>query len=353
MGVLLIGGAWFFAFVTSDRRHTPLVCEKLVLAHGNVSGNCDGRAGSTCEYVACDFGYALAPTTQGSVDTEVSAEAARPPGGCLIRDVLRPFPPCTSCFGDGLMCELRNRTYPMLSPPPPPRDHGISRDQTVWPEYPYACPSSTEALENCEPEGKLCFGPYNGYPPCEYCNAARDGSGLACEASSRYVRWGLRDDDEDHFLCLSSMAPEEVRRMPLNTKGTQWCKCTYSQSVGSFSPPSPNGCLVTADVNDVVRTGKFCIPIDGLPDIQHLENATRPEANATVCSSSPSTTPSITTSAKRYCGSKAMTGSHLATYDGTDMHCARLYCPAERLGALRIGACRSCEGKEALISFPR
>eukprot|EP01043_Picozoa_sp_COSAG02_P049554 COSAG02_NODE_4987_length_4748_cov_3.582061_3_plen_191_part_00 len=172
----------------------------------------------------------------------------------------------------------------------------------------------------------------------EYCNAARDGAGLACEASTKYVRWGMRDDDDDHSLCLSS---------------DQWCKCSQGQSTpGSFSPPNPNGCLVSL-ADDIVRTGMFCVPTDSLPDIQHLESETTPEANAAVCRSSPSTTPSITTSAKRYCSSKVMTGGQPATYDGTEMHCVRLHCPAERLGALRMGACRACEGKEALISFPR
>ena len=191
LGLLLIGGSWFFAATTTDHGHTPVTCKRIVLAHGNVSGSCDGHAGGTCEYTACDFGYSLAPTSQVSAETELSAEAASPLGGCLNYDALHPFPPCTSCFGDGLMCELRNRTYPLPSPPPPPQVNGLFSDQTVWPEYPYACPSSTQELQSCEPQGRLCFGPYNGFPPCEYCNA-RDGTGLACEASSRYVRWGLR-----------------------------------------------------------------------------------------------------------------------------------------------------------------
>ncbi len=361
LGLLLIGGAWFFAVAPSEQGDMRLSCKRIELAHGNVSGSCDGHAGGTCEYTTCDFGYSLAPSSQGSVETEVSAEAANPPGGCLNRGSdWQHFPPCTTCFGDGLMCEPKNRTYPLPLPPPPPQVNGLFGDQTVWPAYQYSCPSSTEELQSCEPQGRLCFGPYNGFPPCEYCSAARDGAGLACEASSRYVRWGLRDDLEDNWVCLSSADPQRSYRMTnaqgfyySNWKGSEWCKCHSPSAGSSFVPPSANGCLVTADTLDIVRTAKFCVQIDGLPDRKHLPDATTRGVSTMACSSSRSATPSIATSAKRHCSTHGTVGGQLATYDGTEMHCARLYCPAERLGALRMGACRFCEGKEAFVSIPR
>ena len=167
-----------------------------------------------------------------------------------------------------------------------------------------------------------------------------------------------RDDLEDNFVCLSSSDPQRQSGMtnamsPDKQKGVKWCKCPTSSRASSFVPPSANGCFVSADDHDIIRTAKFCVPIDGLPYIQQLQNATTRVVSTIACSSGPSTTSPITTSAERYCSSKAIVGGQLATYDGTEMHCARLYCPAERLGTLRMGACRFCEGKEAFVSIPR
>jgi hypothetical protein len=52
----------------------------------------------------------------------------------------------------------------------------------------------------------------------------------------------------------------------------------------------------------------------------------------------------------RHCAPDSKGGS---AYSGTEMRCARRYCPAEALGLLRLGACRLCRGEEPVLIAPR
>ena len=348
LGVVLTGVCVAVAVATRAQTHVEISCRQLVLDHGNVTGTCDGRAGSSCEYGACELGYTLA-LDRTSRETDSSVDAARPPGGCLNRSISHPFPVCTTCFGDGLMCEPKNRTYPL---PPPTQPTGTGQF-AEWPKYPYTCPSSIGDLQSCEPEGRLCFGPYNGYPPCEYCNVVQDGSGIACEASSRYVRWGLRGDNDDHYKCLSSKDPDRNALFDVYDHILSPCECPKSDESSLFVPPYDNGCYVLSDPDDIVRTAKYCIPIGDLTDTPYQDPPAR-SASSTWCSPARvSNTQSATAPTIRHCNAKPTFTGQLSAYDGTDMYCARVYCPAEELGALRIDACRLCEGKEAIVSIPR
>lgn len=351
--VLIAGSCDVLAGIISGQAQLELACKTVVLEHGNVSGSCDGYAGSTCSYTACNVGYALISSDQTVQDATPSVEATRPPGGCFHLDSLYPFPPCTTCFGDGLMCEPRNRTYPLPAPHPFETNHDPF-DRATWPDYPYKCPNSFEDLQSCEPEGRLCFGPYNGYPPCAYCNEVQDGSGIACEASTRYVRWGLRDDDDEHFVCLSSADPNRnLWEDWTAAQGAQYCECP-SQAASLFTPPYANGCLMDSDPKGILRTAKFCMPTGEPTRARDPKGLQVHEALTISCSSPrPLTKRLATISRTRHCGSETLTAGQPGEYDGTEMHCARLYCPAETLGMLRLGACRLCEGREAFVSIPR
>ena len=385
--VLLLCMASVLLVVSVGREHTTAFgCDSIALQHGSLLGGCSGVAGSTCKYGGCDPGYGLVPVGQESQDTDPSAQAVNPLGGCLHGNITQPFPPCTTCFGDGLMCEPKGRAYPLPAPVRP--NSTTQADLIFWPEYPYMCPRTAEALSNCEPEGRVCFGPYNGYPPCEYCNAQRDGNGLACEASSRYVRWNMRDnddpqgnacplaDDDDHYHCHSSSDPHErelcgfpqpVRYSP--------CGCEFRSRLygdprdqrpshpGEASAPAGSGCWGT-NLDDVTRLAKLCIPIgDGRiagtshqhPHVSTAEEEPATNASAISCkpvSAATQVADAVTSNTTRHCAND-LHRKQLGVYDGVEMHCVRRYCPAETLSMLRLGACRFCEGKDATLSIPR
>ena len=149
-------------------------CNPVELDHGELQGECDGKAGSSCTYSSCSHGYRMCPQLAGDrcEFAELSAEAADPPGGAIsfgdlpTNASMRQFPPCSTCFGtDGLMCEPGGRAFPLPLPEYWPehvaKGGGRFIEGRFIAEYLYHCSNAPVDLATCEESGgSLCYGKY-------------------------------------------------------------------------------------------------------------------------------------------------------------------------------------------------
>jgi hypothetical protein len=135
---------WYQA-ATADAAAAADRCKPVALPHGSVVGMCDGVPGSTCEYKACDEGYALVPAIATVVvgpagaaaatsaagqrggghrrfvfeygyDEPQSALAARPPGGSP--PVLIPEGPPSAAAAVGAEAEAAAAMGPVVAVAP-------------------------------------------------------------------------------------------------------------------------------------------------------------------------------------------------------------------------------------------
>eukprot|EP01043_Picozoa_sp_COSAG02_P000681 COSAG02_NODE_13_length_57813_cov_14.298276_15_plen_1164_part_00 len=412
-------------------------CKKISLPHGLLRGECDGTPGTTCVYAECDSGYVLrevasqeaVPTDHdgdsSGLDAPPSRQASRPVGGPVWLPMpagdqstpsgdigYRQFIPCTSCFdSDGLMCQPKNRSrYPIPLPAPTWKNTNTDPREHLVPHDPYDCPSDIAALLACEGhinndaeptggDGELCFGPFNGFRPCERCRStgttlppqqqqqqqqqqqhgraiSYEADGLACEATMRGLPWNLRRVFSGELIAGDGV---------LCTSDPDW---GYSPELFSDCMErgySSSGQPVQRDLkhavmysDDRTRVNELCVPLD-------LQKRWRDHWRRT--SSNIKTIVSTGTSARsssqqveqwhqQYQSQRQREEQHAGKfglplkmfasrsrhcvpgahgYNGTNMECVRRYryCPSEQLGALRNGVCRLCAGKEAVLSVPR
>eukprot|EP01043_Picozoa_sp_COSAG02_P048254 COSAG02_NODE_4723_length_5050_cov_2.928701_1_plen_801_part_00 len=368
-------------------------CTRIELAHGSISGQCDGAPGSTCSYESCSSGYALVSRQEASSDAPMSAQAGNLgiTSVAANHNVALDFLRCTTCFGrDGLMCQPPNRTFPLPDPkrPAPPFEPLRTFDE----RYLYDCPSDTDSLRDCESSGgSVCYGEYHGIRPCDVCQTAGQAengyqpAGLACEATSKGLNWHLREDDAPHSACLSdpNANPDVLYPSWYKNSTLQIDRCDRH---------------VTALQDDITRTIGMCIPLER----QHLVGDSGNNSAASSDSTGDGNGDALTTRAselieadvdqshraarkrrsdekqttsltslsmsrtdvdrpvnkgganQRFCddmGTGRSSGPR--EYSGTEMHCVRTHCPVEMLYMLRLGACRMCEGVEVVVRIPR
>jgi hypothetical protein len=260
------------------------------------------------------------------------------------------------------MCQPPNRTFPLPDPKRPAPPYAL---RTFDEHYLYDCPSDIDSLKNCENSGgSVCYGAYHGIRPCEVCQRAGQAengyqpAGLACEATSKGINWKLRDDDAPHSVCLSDPNANPDVLDP------SW----YKNSTMSADRCNRH---VTTLPDEITRAIGVCIPLES----QHFSGNT---GNGVPGGDSAGDGDALTTQAPRLMKADALSYTNLdgtsnvgtmeqrfcddtgrssssgpRAYSGTDMHCVRTHCPAEPLELLRLGACRMCEGMEAVVRIPR
>jgi len=164
---------WYQAATADAAAAAADRCKPVALPHGSVVGMCDGVPGSTCEYKACDEGYALVPATATVVvgpagaaaaasaagqrrgghrrfvfeygyDEPQSALAARPPGGSP--PVLIPEGPPSAAAAVGAEAEAAAAMGPVVAVAPGQRY--VNGSST----------SSSVLLQDTFPPCGTCFG---------------------------------------------------------------------------------------------------------------------------------------------------------------------------------------------------
>eukprot|EP01043_Picozoa_sp_COSAG02_P012684 COSAG02_NODE_493_length_21166_cov_13.181318_13_plen_1358_part_00 len=395
-----------------------------LLVHGTLEGGCDGTEGSTCIY-ACDPGYVLVPDSTHAhsttdhhqlllsllPDAPLSAQATNPVGGSLIQPQQLPsvrhqqptpllqFPPCISCFTtDGLMCQPertgniqyptnRSKDFPFpLKLIPPPWSHNSNTADFLTPEDPYDCPSDPQTLINCigsntesQGERSVCYGPFDGFKPCELCETMGDspetetetvveraehtststtalvashvavhavggyavvGRGLACEATSRGVPWGRRRDwgmqrydTDEHRICLSS-TKFSLLEHPVAQHEASLDHCRHLGYQQDGTPKSDTvgfgGSIAFPD--DIDRIVRLCAPLDAQQQWREkwqqqkqVADIDMTESNDAVRLLSPQNAPAdeqINVRISRYCSRRETTAKGSKTeYSGTAMVC--------------------------------